>query len=98
MPGEGKSTIAVNLANLFAAGGRSTLLIDGDMRNPQLSRLLSPDAKSGLVELIAGKIAFTKVDARHTAKHTSLYSDSLAAANRKHGRLTCFGPNADCTW
>ena len=60
MPGEGKSTIAVNLANLFAAAGRSTLLIDGDMRNPQLSRLLSPDAKSGLVELIAGKIAFTK--------------------------------------
>ena len=59
-PGEGKSTIAVNLANLFAAGGRSTLLIDGDLRNPQLSRLLSPDAKSGLVELIAGKIAFTK--------------------------------------
>ena len=59
-PGEGKSTIAVNLANLFAAAGRSTLLIDGDMRNPQLSRLLSPDAKSGLVELIAGKIAFTK--------------------------------------
>jgi succinoglycan biosynthesis transport protein ExoP len=59
-PGEGKSTIAVNLANLFAAGGRSTLLIDGDLRNPQLSRLLSPDAKGGLVELIAGKIAFTK--------------------------------------
>ena len=61
MPGEGKSTIAVNLANLIAAGGRSTLLIDGDMRNPQLSRLLSPDAKIGLVELIAGKIAFPKV-------------------------------------
>jgi succinoglycan biosynthesis transport protein ExoP len=60
MPGEGKSTIAINLANLFAAGGRTTLLIDGDMRNPQLSRLLSPDAKSGLVELIAGKIAFPK--------------------------------------
>jgi succinoglycan biosynthesis transport protein ExoP len=54
VPGEGKSTIAVNLANLFAGAGRPTLLIDGDMRNPTLSRRLGGDAKSGLLEVIAG--------------------------------------------
>ena len=59
-PGEGKSTIAVNLANLFAGGGQSTLLIDGDMRNPELSRQLAIDAKTGLLELIAGGVPLAK--------------------------------------
>lgn len=60
-PGEGKSTIAVNLANLFADGGRRTLLIDGDMRNPELSRQLSTDAKGGLLEVLAGAVPYNKV-------------------------------------
>jgi len=54
VPGEGKSTISVNLANLFASGGQSTLLIDGDLRNPELSRHLGVGAKRGLIEVIAG--------------------------------------------
>jgi polysaccharide biosynthesis transport protein len=56
IPGEGKSTIAVNLANSFSAGGFSTLLIDADMRNPELSGALSADAECGLIELIAGMV------------------------------------------
>ena len=38
LPGEGKSTLAANLAALFAASGVRTLLIDGDMRRASLSR------------------------------------------------------------
>ena len=40
-PGEGKTTVASNLAQLFASSG-DTLLIDADLRNPQLTRSLSP--------------------------------------------------------
>jgi succinoglycan biosynthesis transport protein ExoP len=60
IPGEGKSTIAINLANLIAGSGRKTLLIDGDMRNPELSRQLGTDAKHGLLELIAGTVSLNQ--------------------------------------
>jgi polysaccharide biosynthesis transport protein len=59
MPGEGKSTVAVNLANVFARGGRSTLLIDADLRNPELSRRLGAGATCGLLELMAGSVPLT---------------------------------------
>ena len=49
--GEGKSTLAANLALSLAAVGVKTLLVEGDMRNPQLSRSLCPGVRSGLVEV-----------------------------------------------
>jgi succinoglycan biosynthesis transport protein ExoP len=55
LPREGKTTVAANFAELCAATGARTLLIDGDMRNPGLSRSLSTPAESGLVEAILGE-------------------------------------------
>ncbi|ESY87339.1 polysaccharide biosynthesis tyrosine autokinase [Mesorhizobium australicum] len=52
LPGEGKSTVAANLAGLLAANGSRTLLIDGDLRNPGLSRSLGMEAEQGLMEAV----------------------------------------------
>jgi succinoglycan biosynthesis transport protein ExoP len=52
LPGEGKSMIAANLAGLLAANGSKTLLIDGDLRNPGLSRSLGMEAEHGLMEAV----------------------------------------------
>jgi polysaccharide biosynthesis transport protein len=52
LPGEGKSTVAANLAQLLALNGSKTLLIDGDLRNPALTRTLGIAADGGLVEAI----------------------------------------------
>jgi succinoglycan biosynthesis transport protein ExoP len=61
LPNEGKSTIAMALAELIAHGGGRAVLVDCDLRNPSLSRKLAPAAKAGLLDLIAGKAALEDV-------------------------------------
>ncbi len=56
LPHEGKSTVASNFAELLAHGGRKVILIDGDLRNPTLSRRLVSKPDIGLLEVIAGKV------------------------------------------
>lgn len=47
LPGEGKSFIAANLAQLFVAHGRRVLLIDGDFRRPVQHRNFSLPNNAG---------------------------------------------------
>ncbi|MDF0578878.1 polysaccharide biosynthesis tyrosine autokinase [Bradyrhizobium yuanmingense] len=56
LPNEGKSTLSSNLAQLVAHGGARVILVDCDLRNPSLSRALAPEAKTGLVDVIAQKV------------------------------------------
>lgn len=44
--GEGRSTLAANLAQEMAASGQRTILIDGDWRKPQLTRWMAPGGVS----------------------------------------------------
>jgi succinoglycan biosynthesis transport protein ExoP len=53
--GNGKSTIAANFARLVAHAGGKAILIDGDLRNPSLSRALAPNAAHGVVDVVSGK-------------------------------------------
>jgi succinoglycan biosynthesis transport protein ExoP len=55
VPKEGKSTVATALAQIIAYGGSRAILVDCDLRNPSLSRGLTPNAKSGLLEVISGR-------------------------------------------
>ncbi len=54
LPGEGKTTVSINLA-LAHAQSKRTLLIDGDMRRSQVGRALGlAHASKGLTNLVAG--------------------------------------------
>lgn len=56
LPGEGKSTIAVSLAQIVAHPGKRTILVDCDLRNPSLSTTLTPNATAGLTEVLSGAV------------------------------------------
>ncbi|MBV2235191.1 MAG: CpsD/CapB family tyrosine-protein kinase, partial [Sterolibacterium sp.] len=54
--GEGKSTTALSLAIHFAQAGKTTLLIDCDLRKASLHKKLSLSNETGLTNYLAGDI------------------------------------------
>jgi len=70
LPNEGKSTLAASVAQLAAQAGRRVLLVDCDLRNPTLSRMLAPGAAAGVVDVISGRSSVT--DTILTEPRTSL--------------------------
>ncbi|MBC8094932.1 MAG: polysaccharide biosynthesis tyrosine autokinase, partial [Akkermansiaceae bacterium] len=52
LPGEGKSTVAVNLARAFAFSGYRVLLVDGDLRCSVLPGLLDAPRSPGLSDVL----------------------------------------------
>jgi capsular exopolysaccharide synthesis family protein len=56
VPGEGKSTVAANLAITIAAGGAKTLLVDGDLRKGVAHEYFSVEASPGLSSVLAEQI------------------------------------------
>ncbi|WP_017293437.1 GumC family protein [Geminocystis herdmanii] len=58
---EGKSTISLNLAQTAVAMGRKVLLIDADLRLPQLHRLLGIENNQGLSEVLSSELKLESV-------------------------------------
>ena len=54
--GEGKTTLAAQLAARCANAGLTTLLIDADLRNPSLSKLLDVPQGPGLIDMLRGEV------------------------------------------
>jgi tyrosine-protein kinase len=52
VPGEGKSTVAANLAVVLAQGGRKTLLVDADLRKPSIHEMFRFPNNVGLTTVL----------------------------------------------
>jgi polysaccharide biosynthesis transport protein len=61
IPDEGKSTVVLAMGQLCARNGVSVIVVDCDLRNPSLTRSLTPNATSGIVELAHGQASLESV-------------------------------------
>jgi polysaccharide biosynthesis transport protein len=60
-PGEGKTSIVVNVAITMAQIGQKVLLIDGDLRRPVIAKLFGIEQTPGLTDVILGNYEWHKV-------------------------------------
>lgn len=71
LPGDGKSTIACNLALTLAAAGTTVVLVDGDLRRSMVAKTMGLPGGAGLSDVLAGRAALSEVLQR-TAKSNNL--------------------------
>ena len=56
LPGDGKSTVAANLAAAIDSSGQNVVLIDGDLRRPTVATWFGLVEGVGLTDVLAGRI------------------------------------------
>jgi capsular exopolysaccharide synthesis family protein len=54
LKGDGKTSVATNLAVAFARAGKQVILVDGDLRSPQVATRMGTPTMPGLSEVISG--------------------------------------------
>jgi capsular exopolysaccharide synthesis family protein len=59
--GDGKSTVAANLAISFSKMGKRVILIDCDLRRPNIHNILKLDNKAGFSDMIGHMVTFDDI-------------------------------------
>jgi capsular exopolysaccharide synthesis family protein len=78
IPGEGKSFITTNLALTFASHGDRVVVVDCDLRKPNIHKLMRLENLKGVIDVAAGKMSIDDVVIRNV--HPNL--DVIPAGGR----------------
>jgi capsular exopolysaccharide synthesis family protein len=89
-PADGKSFLSSNLALSFAASGRRTLLVDGDLRRGELHRRCAVSRRPGLTDGLRGDAQIDRIVQQ--TKFPRL--DVVASGTRKHDAPELLGSPA----
>ena len=67
--GEGKTTVASCLAQVIAAASEPVVLVDADLRHPDLTQGLAPHERRGLTESLLARDPLAKLTRRQLSDH-----------------------------
>jgi capsular exopolysaccharide synthesis family protein len=76
--GEGKSFISGNLAVSLALTGKKVVIVDMDLNNPTLDKILNVDREEGVTEFLEGEKEAEEI-IKHVKEHENLFFISAGA-------------------
>ena len=93
--GEGKSTVAANLAISMALKGRNVILVDCDLRNPSVGRMFNiTDSHPGLAAVLDGKVSLDEALVEVTNDGVPMGLYLLPGAEKQTRRVEVLGTDA----
>jgi capsular exopolysaccharide synthesis family protein len=81
-PGDGKSTLSVNLAMSIARAGKNVLLVDSDLRRPNVHKLLGMDNDVGVTSVVEGGFDFDDAIQSGPLPHLDVMTSGPRESNR----------------
>ena len=72
--GEGKSTVAANLARVLANAGQDTVLVDADLRRPVVAGVYGVDSQIGLAQVLVGDVTADEALQETSIEHLKVMS------------------------
>lgn len=79
--GDGKTSIAVNLALSMASANVRTLLVDGDLRRPRVASLLGLVPDVGVTTVLLGRVKLDEAIQQHTPGGLDVLTSGTAPPN-----------------
>ena len=89
IPGEGKTTVSINLAISLTLKGKRVLLVDCDMRNPSVSKALSTGGQKLSTSVCLAKAQETHSDPMEMVQNTDV--ENLSVLLMGNGEKTALG-------
>jgi len=91
IPGEGKSFTTTNLALTFAAHGEKVIVVDCDLRKPNIHKLFRMENLKGVIDVCSGKAAIADVVIRNVQPTWTSYR--RAGGRRTRRRFSMASPS-----